>query len=110
MVVVVPICAAQETAGWETLPLLCDGGTGSGHSEHLATVTQLPAPALTRDTRVVKLRVTGLPLLHCRFLIIILGSNLSLKKFWRMSCDLGMIHTTYAAQAMFWSAVAGGAM
>ena len=59
MVVVVPICAAQETAGWETLPLLCDGGTGSGHSEHLATVTesssQLPAPALTRDTRVVKL-------------------------------------------------------
>ena len=55
MVVVVPICAAQETAGWETLPLLCDAGTGSGHSEHLATVTQLPAPALTRDTRVVKL-------------------------------------------------------
>ena len=54
MVVVVPICAAQETAGWETLPL-CDAGTGSGDSEHLATVTQLPAPALTRDTRVVKL-------------------------------------------------------
>ena len=55
MMVVVPICAAQETAGWETLLLLCDGGTGSGHSEHLATVTEMPAPALTRDTRVVKL-------------------------------------------------------
>ena len=46
VMVVVPICAAQETAGWETLLLLCDGGTGSGDSEHLATVTELPAPAL----------------------------------------------------------------
>ena len=59
MMVVEPICAAQETAGWETLLLLCDAGTGSRDSEHLAAVTesssQLPAPALTRDTRVVKL-------------------------------------------------------
>ena len=72
---------------------------------------------LARDTRVINLgistfvgrftlRATGSPLFHCllgRLLIIILGSNLSLKKFWRMSLIwIDPVHTRRPCAGQRW--------